>query len=84
MNAPANINDPMPVDRFDPAAMRKLRLLPMACVVEGYIVWCRGTDALAISRPQKHVAAPLAADTACLSIIDYRRVTRAIADQEAL
>lgn len=81
MNAPANLN--MPIDRFDPKVLRKLRLLPMACMIEGYIAWTRGTDLIAISKPQNHVPAPLAADTACLSIVDYRRVTKAIADLEA-
>jgi hypothetical protein len=72
----------MPSDRFDPAVMRTLRLIPMACVLEGFIVWCARTDALAVSEPRKRVPAPMATDTACLSITDYRCVVRAIADAE--
>jgi hypothetical protein len=54
MNAPANLNEIPPIDRFDPAVLRRLRLIPMACMVEGFIAWCAGTHLIALSKPQKH------------------------------
>lgn len=78
----AHVIDLIPVDRFDPAVLRGYRLRPMACVPEGWLIWARGTNALAVSSPRRHRAAPAGTDTAILSINQYRRVTRAIADAE--
>ena len=81
---------------IDLAELKNYQLRPMACVVEGFVVWCNekshgsfsGPDApriletIAISSPRKPVQRPPGASIACLSVADYRRVTAAIADLE--
>lgn len=84
MNAHAAFEtEDTPIDRFDNEVLRRFRLRPMACVPDGCIVWCVGTSCIGMSVPwQRHRPAPPETNTACLSITDYRRVTKAIADQE--
>ncbi len=77
--------DPVPpVDRFDTTVMRRYRLFPLKACPDGWI-WYADNEVkpVGVSSPSKHAEPPLNTDTVFLSINDYRRVTKAIADSEA-
>lgn len=63
--------------------LRQHRLLPMQIIPEGYVTWARGTHALAVRKLADAGEPPIGTDTAIVSVADYRRITRLIADQEA-
>lgn len=72
-----------PVDRLDPALLRRFRLLPLQVVLDGWLIYAHDTETLALSSPKAHRPPPDQTDTVYLSLTDYRRVTKAIADAEA-
>lgn len=75
---------PSPAEVDAARSLLRYRLVPMVSIPDGSIVWCAGTKTLAVSMPNKTADAPPHTDTVCLSINDYRRVTKAIADAEEL
>ena len=62
--------------------LAQLRLRPMQCCPDDHVIYCRGSEVLAVSKPEKRVTIPMDADTAVVSVDDYRRLTKEIADEE--
>lgn len=83
MTAHVQPSDLVPIDRFALDTLRPFRLLPMAIVPHGTILWCVGTNCIGVSTPKKPKDPPPETSTACLSIADFRRVTEAMAKREA-
>lgn len=77
--------DPVPpVDRFDTAVLRRYRLFPLKNAPDGWLWYADGAvNPIGVSSPSKHHEPPAGTDTILLSLNDYRRVTKAIADAEA-
>jgi hypothetical protein len=63
--------------------LAQFRILPMAAIPDGFTVWGRGTNKLAISAPGRPCGPPKGTDTAMVSVVDYKRIAaQLIAEQE--